>query len=54
MCHVNKKDIDVFVSYSSSQERLVKELVTYLEDGYGITCWYSGRNLEKAKKIGKK
>ena len=49
MCNVNKKDIDVFVSYSSSQERLVKELVTYLEDEYGITCWYSGRNLEKAK-----
>ena len=49
MCNVNRKDIDVFVSYSSSHETLVKELVTYLEDGYGVTCWYSGRNLEKAK-----
>lgn len=49
MHNVKNKGIDVFVSYSSSHETLVKELVNYLEGEYGITCWYSGRNLEKAK-----
>lgn len=37
------KDIDFFISYSSDDEKIVGEIVSYIES-MGVKCWYASRD----------